>query len=412
MFNRHFLILVVLGVMAYLVACPSAGAAQYVGRTPSPMGSTVQMYLKEDFSMGLIVRYVGLDGTDRYMRAEAPRAGEIQRQFALKYSFEPPKVLEGETRYPCEYVRKGPHLWSILGAQIIAACGFRSTDGVTTDFIVQSFKKYVKDFGGPLSGAPSDLYLSLVRTPNTAGDRVPVSAGINVLAPQLILITDNKPLVITDIKPLVITDNKPLGSEETPCPTLTAAMRWSKYYSGTRKFSAKRHFPVLFGTVNCGSDIGPTQGVFGPGGPFGSPLDKYGRNVYIDTLNSDYGEGWHRVMGVLTQGPNGTFCYEFSRKGGSDKKTGISKNPYYQVTVIGPGLTPVTSWRFSGPDFTFGNDAYKPLTDKWGTNFSDRQAAALRQQAAQMGPGYKKKVKGTDCGKTLRQLPDSFFTTG
>jgi len=396
MFNRHFLILVVLGVMAYLVACPSAGAAQYVGRTPSPMGSTVHMFLKKDFSMGLIVQYVGLDGTDQYMRAQAPRDGEIQRQFALTYSSEPSKMLEGETRFRCGRLpHGGPPGW-FLGAEIIATCGFRSTDGERTDFIVQSFKKYVKDFGGPLSGAPSDLYLSLVRTPNTAGDRVPVSAGINVLAPPLI----------------GITDDEPLGSEETRCPTLTAAMRWSKYYSGTHIKSAKHHFPLLFGTVNCGSDIGPAQGVFGPGDHFGSPLDKYGRNVYIDTLNSDYGEGWHRVMGVLTQGPNGTFCYEFSRKGGSNKKTGISKNPYYQVTVIGPGLTPVTSKRFSGPNFTFGNDAYKPLSDKWGTNFSDGQAAALRQQAAQMGPGYKKKVKGSDCGKTLRQLPDSFFTTG
>jgi hypothetical protein len=33
----------------------------------------------------------------------------------------------------------------------------------------------------------------------------------------------------------------------------------------------------------------------------GVPKDKYGRNLYIDTLNSAYGTGWRRESGVLPQ---------------------------------------------------------------------------------------------------------------
>ena len=49
---------------------------------------------------------------------------------------------------------------------------------------------------------------------------------------------------------------------------------------------------------------------------------------------------------------------------------------------------------------------------KWGTNFSDGEAQALRNQALQMGPDFRRKVKGTDCAQQLRQLPDSFFSPG
>ncbi|MGA0122434.1 MAG: hypothetical protein ACO3KD_05440, partial [Gaiellales bacterium] len=65
----------------------------------------------------------------------------------------------------------------------------------------------------------------------------------------------------------------------------------------------------------------------------------------------------------------------------------------------------------------FGAPDYNPKTMKWGTGFSAEQAEALRDQAAMIGPAYRKKPKGkkpkgkgsTDCGATLRQLPESFF---
>ena len=43
------------------------------------------------------------------------------------------------------------------------------------------------------------------------------------------------------------------------------------------------------------------QPIFGFGSNAkGVPKDKYGRNLYIDTLNSAYGPGWKRESGILT----------------------------------------------------------------------------------------------------------------
>src|SRR5262249_34705049 len=43
----------------------------------------------------------------------------------------------------------------------------------------------------------------------------------------------------------------------------------------------------------------------------GQPLDTFGRNIYVDTLNSAYGTGWHRENSFLTHQPKGAFCYGF-----------------------------------------------------------------------------------------------------
>src|SRR5581483_10854796 len=44
----------------------------------------------------------------------------------------------------------------------------------------------------------------------------------------------------------------------------------------------------------------------------GSPLDTYGRNIYVDTFDSAYGKGWHRENSFLTHHRGhtlGDFCY-------------------------------------------------------------------------------------------------------
>ena len=68
---------------------------------------------------------------------------------------------------------------------------------------------------------------------------------------------------------------------------------------------------------------GAWQGVFGRYTYLGSPVygfgatakgipkDGYGRNLYIDTLNSAYGPGWKRESGILTHKGTGTFCHSF-----------------------------------------------------------------------------------------------------
>lgn len=62
----------------------------------------------------------------------------------------------------------------------------------------------------------------------------------------------------------------------------------------------------------------------------GAPLDTYGRNVYLDTLNSSYGSGWRRENGFLARKPNGAFCYAMYH----------GKGDAYRLSSVGPGVTP------------------------------------------------------------------------
>ncbi|MBM2823824.1 MAG: hypothetical protein HW413_2570 [Thermoleophilia bacterium] len=103
---------------------------------------------------------------------------------------------------------------------------------------------------------------------------------------------------------------------------------------------------------------GRWQGVFGRysylGDPifgFGSnakgvPKDKYGRNLYIDTLNSAYGQGWKRESGILTHKGTGTFCHSFVPQRPfvgypSQEIRPPANGERYRVTVGGPGVLPV-----------------------------------------------------------------------
>jgi hypothetical protein len=76
----------------------------------------------------------------------------------------------------------------------------------------------------------------------------------------------------------------------------------------------------------------------------GRPLDRYSRNVYVDTLNSPYGPGWERENSFLTHRPRGNFCYGFYPRGASP---GVGER--YRVTVIGPGAAPDASWEGPAP---------------------------------------------------------------
>jgi hypothetical protein len=82
----------------------------------------------------------------------------------------------------------------------------------------------------------------------------------------------------------------------------------------------------------------------------GSPTDAYGRNIYLDTMNSRYGKGWRRENGFLAHNPTGLFCYgfyPFDPTKGYAHPPGMSSTPRgpgngeeYRLTVIGPGVTP------------------------------------------------------------------------
>jgi hypothetical protein len=96
----------------------------------------------------------------------------------------------------------------------------------------------------------------------------------------------------------------------------------------------------LFGRLTYGGK--PVYGFSAT--PVGSPLDSYGRNIYVDTLDSRYGKGWRRENAFLAHQPTGVFCYGFypftSRGPGNGAK--------YRLTAIGPGVTPDVSITLPG----------------------------------------------------------------
>lgn len=94
---------------------------------------------------------------------------------------------------------------------------------------------------------------------------------------------------------------------------------------------------------------------------YGDPQDPYGRNVYLDVLNSAHGKGWKRENSFLAQRPDGTFCYGFYWH---DPYAGYPKGPKrppahgdrYRLTVKGPGVTPLVRVEWAGlPDYDESN---------------------------------------------------------
>jgi hypothetical protein len=113
-----------------------------------------------------------------------------------------------------------------------------------------------------------------------------------------------------------------------PLPALNVKLDW-----------AYRRYHHLYGSMTYGG-----TGVFGfRSTRFGVPLDTFGRNLYVDTLNSAYGAGWRRENSFLTHrnGGRGTFCYGFFPHGKRPAGTGT----HYRASVIGPGMTPDLAWQ-------------------------------------------------------------------
>lgn len=77
----------------------------------------------------------------------------------------------------------------------------------------------------------------------------------------------------------------------------------------------------------------------------GTPLDAFGRNLFVDTLDSAYGPGWRREMAFLTHQPTGAFCYGFYPRSGRP----AGKGRRYRATVVGPGVTPDIFWEGPAP---------------------------------------------------------------
>jgi hypothetical protein len=79
--------------------------------------------------------------------------------------------------------------------------------------------------------------------------------------------------------------------------------------------------------------------------PAGQPLDTFGRNIYVDTFNSKYGQGWKRENSFLAHRGSGVFCYGFYPHG----RRPVGKGERYRATVIGPGVMPDLFWMSDAP---------------------------------------------------------------
>ena len=104
----------------------------------------------------------------------------------------------------------------------------------------------------------------------------------------------------------------------------------------------------------------------------GVPKDKYGRNLYIDTLNSSYGAGWKRESGILTHKGTGTFCHSF-----------VPQRPFAGYPE--PGGAACSTWRAS-PDHGRrpGCDARDAGRARWS---HEGRSAARRRVQLDLRPG-------------------------
>jgi hypothetical protein len=114
-----------------------------------------------------------------------------------------------------------------------------------------------------------------------------------------------------------------------PLPVLTIHLDW-----------AYRRYDHLFGSLTyLGAPVFGSRAT-----PSGAPLDRFGRNIYVDTYDSLYGPGWRRENSFLSHGGTGTFCYGFYPHGVYP----VGKGTQYRATAIGPGVTPDVMWQGAG----------------------------------------------------------------
>ena len=99
----------------------------------------------------------------------------------------------------------------------------------------------------------------------------------------------------------------------------------------------------------------------------GVPLDRQGRNIYLDYLARD--KRWHRTNSFLTHPGTAGFCYTFARHPGTDPTwNGEGTGTRYRATVIGPGVSPLVQVTFDPPG------AYDEARD---AELNDQQAQLL-----------------------------------
>lgn len=134
-----------------------------------------------------------------------------------------------------------------------------------------------------------------------------------------------------------------LSHFNTELPQLEGYMNWA-YSKGFRHFFGRYTYlgqPVFgFKTTSTGS-----------------PLDTWGRNIYLDVLNPvNYPvKGWTRENSFTAHTGSGVFCYGFYPHppyGGYPEQGTVRGEGFgesYRATVIGPGVMPDVTWSGTDP---------------------------------------------------------------
>lgn len=94
----------------------------------------------------------------------------------------------------------------------------------------------------------------------------------------------------------------------------------------------------------------------------GAPTDGFGRNIYLDTLDSAYGPGWRRENSFLAHKGTGVFCYGLYAHDPYPGYPATGRRPEgkgarYRATAVGPGVLPDVAWEGGAPG------AYDPSVD-------------------------------------------------
>jgi hypothetical protein len=141
-------------------------------------------------------------------------------------------------------------------------------------------------------------------------------------------------------KPLQRSRELRLSRWSTELPKLELWTNWA--YS--------KRFHHVFGRLTYDG-----QPVYGFGASTkGVPTDGFGRNIYLDTLNSTYGPGWKRENSFLAHIGTGVFCYGFYPHDPYPGYPAVGRRPEgtgerYRATAIGPGVTPDVVWEGAAP---------------------------------------------------------------
>jgi hypothetical protein len=311
---------VLLAVVAAAIAAPFASASQLIDRNATGVqlavnakGEALLTYKKS----GKVMRVLAWGAVD----AVAPDADAPQTELELdyaggwgKYYGNDPAVKKLQVKYKRLKASGKPYLTSPAVKQLSAKSAFART------YATKSFRGSCPKYTGPK--------LAWFVTACTAAD----GSHWAVQSWQRQLpnygLAPNATQSVWELR---------LSHWTTDLPVLKIDMDW-----------AWRKWDHLYGTYTYRGR--PVYGFAST--PSGQPLDAFGRNLYVDTLDSAYGAGWRRENSFLTHKGTGAFCYSVNPHGPHPAGNGVR----YRATIQGPGVTPDVMWE-GVPRGSFDKDA-------------------------------------------------------